>query len=164
MAAITTFLAIGALVVGGASYVSAEKSRKEAQSSNAAAATEGRKANSESAALNAQRAALERRQQIREERVRRGKLLQASENSGSEGSSGESGAVGGLATQLGANIAFNTGQLAGQGRANAFNQAGADYQSKAQSALSDASSAQNMFNLSMSIFQANGGTSAFKSK
>lgn len=164
MAAISTIVAVAALTISAASYVSGEHSRKEAQEASAQAAGEQRKAGSEQAALNTQRAALERRQQIREERVRRAKMLQASENSGTAGSSGELGATAGLANQLGVNIAFNQGQLAGQGRANAFGQAGADYMTEANIALSDASSASNLFNLSTNIFQSSGGFSNFKTK
>lgn len=159
MAAISTIVAVASLTVATTSAIASNVNQNRAERANRAAANEQKKANSEQVAMNAAKAAQERRQQVREARVRQGKLMQAAENTGTAGSSGELGAMGGMATQLGANIGTNLGMLAGQSRANAFNQAAADYQTEAQSALSDASSAQNLFSLSTTIFNANGGKS-----
>ena len=46
-----------------------------------------------------------RRQQIREERIRRAQIEQAAANQGAGGSSGEAGAISALGSQMGANIA-----------------------------------------------------------
>jgi hypothetical protein len=154
MAALTTIAAIGALVVGAASYVSAEKNRKEAQANYAAQAAEQGKARQEERALNAQAAANERRQQIREERVRRARLLQSAENTGTEGSSGQLGAEGGFATQLGAAIGSNLGRLAGAERITQLGQSAANFGSAAQSSLSSMQANQNLFGLSTTIFSA----------
>lgn len=162
MAAITTIIAVASLAVGAASYVSSQESRKEASSNYANAAVEQRKAQSEQKALNAQRAANERRQQVREERVQRAKVLQASENTGTDGSSGEFGATGGLATQLGANIGTNLGQIAGANRISDLNQSAANFNSAAQSNLSSAQGAESLFGLSNSIFNAAGGFGTIK--
>lgn len=157
MAALTTLAAVAAVGVGVASYKSVERARKEAAANYKEQAAAQTKVRSEQAALNAQQAAGERRQQIREERVRRAKLMQAAEATGTEGSSGELGALGGMATQLGANIGTNLGQLAGTGRINALTQQAADFGTAAQNALNNSASAMNRLNLSMSIFQSAGG-------
>lgn len=159
--ATSTILAIGALVVSGATYYSAEQSRKEAKAAYRNQAAVQGEARQEERAMNAQSAANERRQQIREERVRRARLIAASENSGTGGSSGEFGATGGFATQLGANIGSNLGRLAGSDRLTALGQRAADFGSSAQSSLSNMQANQNLFSLSTTIFNANGGFSAF---
>lgn len=164
MAALSTVAAIASVVIGGVSYVSAEKSRKQAAAANQQQAEENKKVRSEQAALNAQQAASERRQQIREERVRRARLLAAAENTGTEGSSGALGGVGGFATQLGANIGTNLGQLAGTGRINQYSQQAADFGTASQNAQNRQAASQNLFGLSMSIFNAAGGFGAFKTQ
>lgn len=164
MAAITTIAAITAVGVGIASYAAAEKSRKQAAAAYKEQAASQAQVRSEQVALNSQQAANERRQQIREERVRRAKILQAAEGTGTEGSSGELGATGGMATQLGANIGTNLGQLAGTGRINQFSQTAADFGTAAQNALNNQAAASNRLSLSLSIFNAAGGFGAFASK
>jgi hypothetical protein len=158
----STYLAIAAIAVGTASYVSAEKSRKEAQVNYASQASEQRKAQSEQNALNAQSAAAERRQQVREQRIKLARLEQAAENTGTEGSSGALGAAGGFATQLGANIGSNLGAIAASQRTGGYLQAAADFGTAAQRNLSDMGASQNLFSLSTTIFNAAGGFSAFK--
>lgn len=163
MAAISTIVAVGALIIGGASYVSAEKSRKTAQANYRQQAKEQEKVRGEQAALNAQQAANERRQQIREERIRRARVLAAAEGTGTEGSSGALGSVAGFATQLGANIGTNLGQLFGTGRINQYSQQAANFGTAAMNAQSNQAAAQNLMGLSSSIFSAAGGFGAFKS-
>jgi hypothetical protein len=148
--------AVGAI----ANYVSNEKGRKDANRAYAASAQEARQARSEDQALNAQKAAQERRRQAREERIARGRLMQQAENNGVESSSGESGAVAGLATQLGANIGFNLGQLSGTGRMNQNAQNAADYNFAAQRALSNAQGKAAGFSLASNIFSSIGSSGA----
>lgn len=164
MAAISTIVAVGALVIGAASYVAAESARSDAKSAAQDSAREQRKSQAEVKALNAQKAANEQRQQVREERIRRARVEQSSENSGVSGSSGELGAVGGLATQLGANIGTNLGQLAGTNRIGIFNQNAADFNTQAQNSMSDSQGYQNLMGLSMNIFNASGGFGNFTTK
>lgn len=114
------------------------------------AAVAGRDAQKEQMALNASRAAQERRQQIREERVRRARVLQASENTGTTESSGQMGAVGNLATQLQTNIGFNLAQIRGAERISGFQQ-------EAQDAMDEANMWRQVQQLGGSIFQAAGG-------
>lgn len=90
------------------------------------------KAGNEQRAANASAAAKERRQQIREERIRRATILQSSENSDVQGSSGESGALGSLSTQLGSNIGFNLGQMQSANNISIFQQKAADWQAIGQ--------------------------------
>ena len=80
----------------------------------------------------------QRRQKIREERLRRAQLLQAGENTNGGGSSGESGAI----SSLSANLA---GQVAGsrsEGRANTgvnkYQQKSLDYQIQSRSIMANA--------------------------
>lgn len=114
------------------------------------AAREGKKAQREQEAMNAARSAQERRQQIREERIRRARILQSSENTGVTESSGQIGAEGGLATQLSGNVGFNRGQIRSAGMIS-------DFQQNAQDAMDQASLWGQVGQLSGSIFGAAGG-------
>ena len=65
-----------------------------------------------------------RRQQLREERIRRAQIEQAAANQGAGGSSGEAGAISALGSQVGSNIAsISQGQLAASGISNAMSRA-----------------------------------------
>lgn len=74
----------------------------------------------------------ERRRQIREERIKRARVEQASTNTGTAGSSGELGAVGGLATNLNANVGANMASVFQGGLLSAAAQDSADAQSNAR--------------------------------
>lgn len=114
------------------------------------AAGEQKDARKEQQAMNAAQAAQERRQQIREERIRRARILQSSANTGVSASSGEAGAVGGLATQLSGNVGFNRGQIRSAGMIS-------DFQQNAQDAIDSANLWGQVGQLSGSIFGAAGG-------
>ena len=159
MAAISTIIAVGALAVGGVAAYQGYEARKEQAAYNKQAAQEQKKARSEEKALNYQAQAAERRAQIREERVRRARILQAAENSGSSGSSGEIGALGGMATQLAANIGMNLGRAQGGDMISGYLQNAADFSNSAQQAAFSAQNADSLFSLSSSIFSAAGGGS-----
>ena len=89
-----------------------------------------------------------RRQQLREERVRRAKIIQRSQNLGVGQSSGAASATG--PTQFGSNIGFQTGQgLASQGISTSLQ--------SAQSAGADAQTAGANKNLAMNVFSSAGG-------
>lgn len=132
--------AFAAIAIGSA-YVQNEQQRK--------AAGEQKDARKEQQAMNAAQAAQERRQQIREERIRRARILQASENTGVTASSGEIGSVGGMATQLQSNVGFNRGM---QRSADAIS----NFQQNAQDAMDRAAMAQQIGQLGQSIFGAMG--------
>ncbi|HEU0144233.1 MAG TPA: hypothetical protein VFQ47_05570, partial [Nitrososphaera sp.] len=61
-----------------------------------------------------------------------------------------------LATQLGANIGFNLGQIAGAGRMSQNMQNAADYNFAAQKALSHAQGVSGGFTLASNIFSSMG--------
>lgn len=105
------------------------------------------KAASEQKAVNASQFAQEQRQQIREERVRRARILQTSQNTGTAFSSGEAGAIGGMATQLSSNIGTNLAMKAASQQISLFNQQAADAQY-------DYQKAGQLFSLASSIFSA----------
>lgn len=91
-----------------------------------------------------------RRQQLREERIRRAKIEQAAANQGVGGSSGEAGAISALGSQVGSNIAsISQGQVAANGISSAM--------SRAAGATQRAQVAQGVASLSGTIFQASGG-------
>jgi hypothetical protein len=106
----------------------------------------------EEKASNASEAALERRRQIREERVKRARILQSAENTGVEGSSGELGAIGSLATTLSANLGTNLGRITSANRVSGINQGLADAQFGMQKAQLKGEQAQMISNFGKSIF------------
>ena len=93
--------AVAAVVGVGYSIYSGERAadaQEEAQATNRA---------SQGAALAAQR-----RQQVRQRRIRQAQILSEAETRGVAGASSETGALGSIATQFASNIAFSTGQTA----------------------------------------------------
>lgn len=134
--------AVAFAVTVGSTAMQMENQRK--------AAGEQKDAREEQQAMNASRAAQERRQQIREERIRRARVLQSSENTGVTASSGQIGAEGGLATQLSGNVGFNRGQIRSAGMIS-------DFQQNAQDAIDSADLWGQVGQLSGSIFRAAGG-------
>lgn len=133
---------IASLALTGASAVMQIQGQQEAS-------REQKKARKEQQAVNAAQAAQERRQQIREERIRRARILQASENTGVTESSGEAGAVGALATQLQGNVGFNLGMQRSASNIS-------DFQQNAQDALDQAAMWGQIRQLGMSIFNMSG--------
>ena len=157
---------IAAAIIGGtvavAGTVNADKARKEAAESGRKAEAEGKKIQAEGKANNAAQAAAERRSQIREERVRRARIMQSSENTGVDSSSGEAGALGSLATGLGSNIGSNLGRIASANRVSEYNQNIATFQGDAQNSLFKAQKYDSMASLGSSIFSAAGGFGTLK--
>lgn len=125
MAAISTIIAAASLAIGAASAVASHQQGKKAARAQAAAGREQK-------AAAAQQAAQERRQQIREERVRRARILQSGENTGTAGSSVEAGAIGGMGTGLSSNIGFNLGQITSASRVGDLLQTAANYNTRSQ--------------------------------
>ena len=160
-------MAVVAAVVSTAFAVDGYTKGEEARKKAGEAAAESRKAQlqqkSETEAQNASAQAMERRRQIREERVRRARILQSSENTGVEGSSGEAGALGNLTTAFSGAVGESVGKKASGERMSGYLQDQADAQFSFNQAQSDMSSAQTQMNLGMSIFSASGGLSNFKS-
>lgn len=162
MAAISTIVAVASLAVAAASAVAQHSAQKEAKQAAGKAAEEQRKARSEQAAELSAKAAAERRTQLREERIKRAKIIQASENTGVSESSGELGAVGNLNTQVGSNIGQNIGSLERAGNITALNQNAADFMSSSQNSIFDANQWGGVGSFGQSVFGAAGGFNAFK--
>lgn len=93
-------VAIAAAVASTATtIISGNQSRAAARHANDLQ----QQAASEQRASNAQQAAEQARQQYREDRIKRARILQSSYNTGAEASSGEEGALGSLQTQYSEN-------------------------------------------------------------
>lgn len=155
-----SWIAIVAVAGAGVSAYEGHKDRAEAADNYAAQAAEQRKAQGEQKALTFQQQSIERRAQIREERVKRAKIMQASENGGTASSSGEFGSIDSLATQLDSNLGINAGRAAAGNRIGGYMQNAADFGTAAQQASLSAQTADSMFQLSSSIFSAAGGFKA----
>lgn len=155
--AVLTAIAVASAFIGGVSAYNGIQSRKEAASNYSQQADEQRKAQGEQKALSFQQQAQERRNQIREERVRRAKLMQASENSGTAGSSGESGALGSLSTQLSNNLGINAARAQAGANIGGYLQNAADFGTAAQNAIAGAQTADAIGGFAGSIFSASGG-------
>lgn len=146
-----------ALAIAAVSAKIGYDARQDAKEANRAAAAEQKKARGEVNAVNASKQAQEKRAAIREERVRRGKILQASANTGTSASSGVLGAEGGLSTQLSNNLAINAGMAAAGQRIGVYEQNAADFNLAAQEAALQAQNADSIFSTSMSMFSQTGG-------
>lgn len=154
-------VAVVGLVMSANAASQQASAQAEARGQQERANAEQSKARDEQKAAQAAQAAAERRQQLREERVKRAKLMQSGANQGTSMSSGESGAAGSLSTQLNSNIGFNLGQQQAGSNISDLNQNAADYLSSANNSISQANQWGNMSNLSLSIFDKVGGFNAF---
>ena len=154
-------MAVTALYVAfAASTVYSIDQSEKARSSRNKAADKQKEAQAEQKASMAQQAAAERRSKIREERVRRARILQAGENTGTAGGSAEFGAMSGLATDLSANLGFNLGQLQSANNRSNLLQDAADFSTAASNFQVNAQYGQQAQGLVGSIFS----TGAFGSK
>lgn len=135
------------------SIVSANEQKKQAKK---AAAAQQQNRNEENARNKAQQMA-ERRAQIREERVKRARVLQSAQNTGVAFSSGETGATSSLSTNLNSNIGFNQSMIASGERMSVFSQNAADAQMRGQNAAMLGNLALNL-----APFAAEVGGSIFK--
>lgn len=154
-------IAAASLAVTAFGTAKSIESQKDARRDARRAADEQRKIQQEQVASNAQAAAQERRQQIREERVRRAKIIQASMNTGVSGGSGEAGAVSGLATNLSSNLGANLGAIERGQRTSIFAQNAADFSFSAQQNSQRAGAWAQYAGMGMSIFSAAGGFGSF---
>jgi hypothetical protein len=123
----------------------------------------------EQQAMNASQAASERRQQLREERVKRGKLIQASTNSGVSYSSGELGGTSALSTQKATNLGTSFGMFDAATRASNDQQQAANVmgaaENQARAGQLESSIWSGIGGLGSAIFQGTGGfTSLFGNK
>lgn len=159
VAAVLPYVVAAAAAVAVDGYVKGEDARKKQEE----AASQSRKAQEQSKqetrAQQAQAQAAESRRQIREERVRKARILQSSENTGTQGSSGEVGALDSLSTMFSTEVGVNAGKKASGERQSQYAQDAADAQFSFDSATRDASSASAQMSLGTSLFSAAGGFS-----
>ena len=134
MAAFSTIAAIAAVAATGYSIQQQQEAKKEQKK----VAKEQRKIQSEQRAQNEAAASQERRKQLREERIRRSKILASSEAVGAAGSSGEVGALGGLSTTLSSNFGTNLASLNSAANISLFSQNAANFSSAADQANANA--------------------------
>jgi len=160
----TLFSFLGAAAQVYSSYKSVEIQTETARNLNAASARSSElnaQSRAEQQAQNSAQAASERRQQLREERVRRGKLMQAGVNTGTAYSSGEAGAAGGLSTQLSSNLGSNLGAVQAATNISNNSQEAATIMGNAENAARSnnvqASIWSGVGSLGGSVFQASGG-------
>lgn len=140
------------LILGGISAVlgifsgMAQASAAEAQANATRQAAEAQKeANNIEAAQQDVVSRESRRQRVREERVRRARIIAASENTGTTGSSGQIGAVGALSSNLGGVFAGSRGQSAANKGINTNLQRAADFQAEANAIGAQAQATSAMF-------------------
>jgi hypothetical protein len=157
-------IGIAGLALGAVSTIQQMEAASDAKSARNQAAEEQRKAQAEQKAMNAQQQAAARRQAIREERVKRARIMQASENTGTSFSSSEAGATGGLSTQLGGNLGFSLGQYNSAARMSDYGQSAANFLSSADNKMTQANMWGGVGSLGMSIFSQAGGFKAFGNK
>jgi len=147
------------VIIASAALASTAYSASEQKKESKKAARAQEQIRNEERASNKAKEMAERRQQLREERIKRARVLQASQNSGTAYSSGESGAVSSLNTQLSSNIGFNQSMLRSGERTSIFAQQASDAQSRQQGAAAFGQFALNAASLAGSIFSGNiGGT------
>jgi hypothetical protein len=160
MAALTTMLIGAAVGLGAYSADEGYQARQDAKEAANRSFEEQKKVQGEQRALQAQAQANERRQQIREERVKRARVLQAAQNTGTAEGSGVAGATGSLATTLGVNLGINVARAAAGDRIGTYSQNAENFQFQSQSSMMDAQNYDKHFGLSTSIFSAAGGFGA----
>jgi hypothetical protein len=125
------WVAAAVAVVGAISGASAQEKQKQAADK---AADAQRGAQNEQKAVVASQQASDRRALVREERVRRARIMQGAENSGTSGSSSEAGAVGSIATQYFGNMGTSLGGQRVAASITNFQQSAADFNFQGQQA------------------------------
>lgn len=136
-------VAVAALFISAASAVhSAQQAKKVSRAR--------REQNKVSNATERIKLEASRRQQLREERVRRAQILQASENTGVAGSSGAHGSISNLSTRIGGNLAIQTSGVLGTTGINNLSSDIAGYKSRQ-------ATAQAVGSFSSTVFQGAGG-------
>jgi hypothetical protein len=146
-----TSIAIAAVAVSTAVTL---KAQHDAAKQADKAADAEKEANATAAAEQKGQQREKTRAQVREARVRRAAILQASENTGVAASSGEAGAVGATGTILGASVASSARSTqAANGITNSLQQA-ADYREKGQKILDRAQTINSAINMGSGAYGA----------
>lgn len=157
MAAVTSVVAIAGLALAAGGMAMSYSEQRRAKSRQEKAAREAEMAQREQSAQNASERAAEQRQQFRQERIRRGQILQAAENTGTAGSSSEMGALSSLSTQLADNTGRNTAAYQRGQRISMFNQNAANYEGQARTATGRAQMFGQLSSIGQSVYGAAGG-------
>lgn len=139
-----------AIIAGAlaASAVSTYKSVKAQRN----AAKEQKEANKIQNAAQRNADAVNRRQKLREERVRRSRIIQQAENTGVSGSSGEIGAIGVLANNMGQINANVNASASASNAISARTQKAADYVSDANTWNAVSGLATNVAGIAMASY------------
>lgn len=125
MAAISTIVAVAAVAVAaGSMYMSAKQAK--------AASKDRKEASAVSSAENSAQRSQNRRQQVRDERVRRAQIMQGSQNTGASQSSGELGSTSALGTLISSNVASLSRQENSSNAISSWTQSAADHDLSSQ--------------------------------
>lgn len=157
MAALTTVVAVAGLALAAGGVAMSYSQQRRAARQQAQAEDAQKQAQAEESAGRASQAAAERRQQLRDQRIRRGQIVNAAAASGTQDSSGESGALGSLSTQLSANMGMNEAGFQRGQRISMFNQDAANSFGDARVSQGRAAMFQQVSQLGGSMFSAAGG-------
>lgn len=143
---IEVILGAASLALGLVSGTSAAADRKNA----AAASTEANKVRTASSQIQASE---QRRQLLREERLRRARMLQGAQNSGTSGSSGVMGGVSAITTNVDNIISQQLGENKANEGINKWEQKAVNYENKARETLAWNEVFQNGINTVGSIWE-----------
>ncbi len=123
------------LVFGALSLAVGLISTSNSQNAAKKAAAAQRESNNISLAQSENAAREDKRQLLREERIRRARIMQSSFNTGGAGSSGESGAMGAITTNVDSAVSGAEATSKANAGINIFNQKAATYDQKARESL-----------------------------
>jgi hypothetical protein len=140
------------LILGAASLAVGVISASSAQSAQRKSVAAQKKAQAISLAQSKVESRESRRQLLREERIRRARLMQGAFNAGTSGSSGEIGAGGAMTTNVDSSISFAAGQSKANEGINLWNQKAMDFDQKAREALAWGEVFQSGFSSANDIF------------
>lgn len=153
MAAVSSIIAAAALAAtAAAGYEQRQQAKKAAKEQKEARAIAG----AEQSAQQMEG----RRQQLREERVRRAQILQASENTGVTASSGALGSVSALGTSTGANVASLSRQANSATGISAASQRAANADLRGQEAAAIGGITSSVFGTALNVRMSQGPTPA----
>lgn len=123
------------LVFGALSLAVGLVSTASSQAAARRAAAAQAEANNIQLAQSENKSREDKRQLLREERIRRARIMQSSYNTGGAASSGEIGAMGAISTNVDSQVAASRGESKANAGVNLFNQKATDYNNQAQQAL-----------------------------
>lgn len=123
------------LILGAASLAVGLVSGAKASSERKASAAAGKEANQIRTASSRIQAAEQRRQLLREERLRRARMLQGAQNTGTSGSSGALGGLGAIGTNVDNIVSQQLGETKANEGINSWEQKAVNYENSARNTL-----------------------------